>query len=58
MLHYVLFVVMESQVLLAILLVLTVLLGYGWTQSFFGTVPPRSIISDINVFCNINVSHF
>ena len=42
---------MESQRLLIILLVLTVLVGYGWSQFLFGTVPPRSI-SDINVFCN------
>ena len=39
---------MESQRLLIILLVLTVLVGYGWSQ---GNPPPRSI-SDVNVFCN------
>ena len=30
---------MESQRLLIILLVLTVLVGYGWSQGF-GSVPP------------------
>ena len=43
---------MESQRLLIILLVLTVLVGCGWSQQpDFGSLPPRSI-SDINVFCN------
>ena len=43
---------MGSQRLLIILLVLTVLVGCGWSQQpYFGTLPPRSI-SDINVFCN------
>ena len=42
---------MESQRLLIILLVLTVLVGCGWSQAPFGIVPPRSM-SDIDVFCN------
>ena len=49
-------IVMESQRSLSILLVLTVLMGCGWSQ-LFGTVPPRSM-SDINIHVFYNKINF